>query len=200
MPWAVLPASPRAVRPLTPPRNATTLPSMPVPVPNGILILHAVETQLARLGRFSCRPVWSSHPETVIGRNRLFFSTEKSGERQADGLRQEIPGRHVDTCHSHPGKTLRSKQSETSLEFLRQSQRCYRITFDQRLQGFDEVCDRLKSNRGITKQVSAAGQLLVRFQIYENERSRFDYTAGRRMRTRQRHIHRGCSQAADFQG
>jgi hypothetical protein len=31
------------------------------------------------------------------------------GERQTDGLRQEVPGRHVDTCHRHPGESLRSK-------------------------------------------------------------------------------------------
>ena len=91
----------------------------------------------------------------MIGRDRLFFSTEESGERQAAGLRQEVPRCHVDTCHGYPCEPLRPKQSETSLELLRQSQRRDHLALDQRLQGFDEVCDRLKCDRGITEHIGA---------------------------------------------
>src|SRR5262249_55785198 len=37
-------------------------------------------------------------------------------------------------------------------------------------------------------------------ESHEHERGRFNHTAGCRMRTRQRHIHKGSSQAVDFQG
>jgi hypothetical protein len=104
----------------------------------------------------------------MVGRNRFFFAAEKSGERQPSRLRQNVPGRHVDSRHGYPGEPLRPKQTETSLELLRQNQRCNRIPLDQRLQGFDEICDRLKSDQGITKHVSVAGQPLVCFQIHEN--------------------------------
>jgi hypothetical protein len=75
-----------------------------------------------------------------------------------------------------------------------------RIPLDQRQQGFHEVCDWLKGNRGITEHVSVPSQTQVGFQVNENQRGRSNHTAGRRMRTRQRHIYRGGSQAVNLWG
>ena len=58
-------------------------------------------------------------------------------------------------CHGYSSKPLGPKQPKTALELRRQGQRCDRIALDQRQQGFHEVCDWLKGNRGIAEHVRA---------------------------------------------
>ena len=55
-------------------------------------------------------------------------------------------------------------------EAIAPSSRLDRIPLDQRQQGFHEICDWPKGNRGIAEHVSMPGQPLVDFQVHNGFR------------------------------